>query len=272
MTAKIVTWRQRPPVARTRPNRAAGNFYRAASDDPHAIGGLPLDNVEATVTAAVRTGYRIAQAQLDRSARLARRLREAGDEATGVGEDGQRSDVKALDATEQLIFKGIMSGLSWFEGVAAEGNNPIKRLASAEFRLLGSMLGLLPADAVNAAARASAGFSQASAVSESARGGPPLRSLPQIRHKKNGSGQAKGRTAARPVRVRAWELPPEVEGQFEMVFFHRDSTSLSGTLVVAQTGAAVLTLATPATAPAGIYKGAVCDDDGLQLGRLEIVI
>lgn len=280
MSAPIKKFPERPTVERIRPNRGAGNFYRAASDDSRAVGGIPLDNVEATVTAAVRTGYRIAQAQLDRSARLARRLREAGDEATGVGEDGQRSDVKALDATEQLIFKGLMSGLSWFEGVAAEGDNPLKRLATAEFRMLGSMLGLLPREPQGAGAAAGVGSRRRS---EGA--GPPTsgasevrrhRPLPKIRHLSGGSkSKDKAARAAvqRPVRVREFELLDDVPGDYLVVFYHRDlQRSLKGTLRLTPTAAPVLSIATPASAPLGVYKGAVCDAGGLQIGRLDIVL
>ena len=64
---------------------AAGNFYRAgARRRSDAVGGMPSTASSAAVTAAVRLGYKVAEAQIDRTARLARRLRDAGDQAAGV--------------------------------------------------------------------------------------------------------------------------------------------------------------------------------------------
>jgi len=55
------------PVTRTGPRRSAANFYRSASGSGVVIGGVPRDTVEDGVTAAVRMGYQIAQAQIDRT-------------------------------------------------------------------------------------------------------------------------------------------------------------------------------------------------------------
>src|SRR6266699_1752243 len=93
-------WLVRDPLPRTRPDRCAANYYRSAAadsngEDDKAIGGIPLSSTESAVVAAVRMAYRVAEVQIDRSARLAQRLREAGDQATGPN-----SDQRALDATE----------------------------------------------------------------------------------------------------------------------------------------------------------------------------
>ena len=106
-------------------------------------GGVPLDSVESAVTAAVRMGYKVAAAQIERTARIARRFRDAGDQAAGARRDqGESSERKALDASEQLIFKALMAGLGWLEGVAADNGNPVRRIAAAQFQMLGAMLGL----------------------------------------------------------------------------------------------------------------------------------
>ena len=90
----------RPPLARDRPVRTAGGLFRTAQGTSAGIntglGGVPLIATEDAVVAAVRLAYKVADAQIDRSARLAQRLREAGDRAVGA-----RSDRKAIDATEQ---------------------------------------------------------------------------------------------------------------------------------------------------------------------------
>ena len=69
-------------------------------------------------------GYKVAEAQIDRSARLARRLREAGDQAVGP-----RSDRQALDATEQLVFRAMMARPELARRVRRpRRGNPLKRL------------------------------------------------------------------------------------------------------------------------------------------------
>ncbi len=83
----------RPQLERSKPIRTAGGFYRTAEGGRPGLGGVPLTAAEDSVVAAVRMAYNVAEAQIERSARLARRLREAGDRAIGA-----RSDRKAVDA------------------------------------------------------------------------------------------------------------------------------------------------------------------------------
>jgi hypothetical protein len=125
-------------TARTRigPNRNPGGLYRTADDGKRSLAGIPLTSAERAVTAAVRLGYQVAEAQIDRTARLASRLRDAAEEQVGPGPER-----KAVDAAERLVFKGMMSGLEWLETFAAEPGSPLMRLAKAEYRLLGSLLG-----------------------------------------------------------------------------------------------------------------------------------
>ena len=56
--------------------------------------------VKAAAHRSPEAADRVAEAQIDRSARLARRLREEGDRAVGPG-----SPEKALDATERGVFR-----------------------------------------------------------------------------------------------------------------------------------------------------------------------
>ena len=75
---------------------------RARSSDPNrrwllsghrrqqaGIGGVPLTTAEDTVVAAVRLAYKVADAQIEHSMRLAQRLRTAGDRQAGEHERPQ---------------------------------------------------------------------------------------------------------------------------------------------------------------------------------------
>jgi hypothetical protein len=254
---------ERLPLQRRTPHRAAANFYRAASDNPDVVGGVPIDTVESAVTAAVRLGYKVAQAQVDRSARIAKRFRAAADQAAGPN-----SETKAVDATEQLIFKALMAGLGWFEGVAADPGHPLKRLAAAEFRLLGSMFGLMPPDAAPAPAAAAP---PAEPVVEAARHTPGFAPAPSTR------GYPKVKLDASPelrraVRVEAFTLATDTRATYPLTFYSADNQgTISGELTIDQSGP-VLVVRTSATAPAGRYTAAICDHDGLQLGYLVILL
>ena len=131
----------RPQLERSKPIRTAGGFYRTAEGGRPGVAGVPLTAAEDSVVAAVRMAYNVAEAQIERSARLARRLREAGDRAVGA-----RSDRKAVDAVEQLMVKAIQGALVWLERTA-DDPDPVKRLLVAQYRLAGSMFGLTPSDA-----------------------------------------------------------------------------------------------------------------------------
>ena len=119
----------RPQLERTKPIRTAGGFYRTAERGQNGLGGVPLIAAEDAVVTAVRLAYQVAETQIERSARLARRLRDAGDRAVGA-----RSDRKAVDATEQMIVRAMMGALTWLEGVGGE-RDPFKRLMVAQYRL-----------------------------------------------------------------------------------------------------------------------------------------
>ncbi len=258
-------WFVRPGLARTAPNRGAGNLYRAAADNPDVVGGVPLDSVEAAVTAAVRLGYKIAEAQIDRTARLATRLREAGDQAAGPG-----SDRKALDATEQLVFKAMMSGLAWVEGVVADRANPVRRLASAQFRLLGSILGLLPAEDAR--------------TTRPATGTSPAEETPAVTQRARAHGRQRRRARVQPlikhdargraVQVRQWELSTGASGTYQLTFFSDvpDRDPIEGRLHVSGRGSPTLTLATSGKTAPGLWKAAVCDGEGVQIGYIEVAL
>jgi hypothetical protein len=263
----------RPLLSRHGPNRGATNFYRVAEDNPDAVGGIALDSVEAAATAAVRLGYRIAEAQIDRTTRIAQRMRAAGDRATGGSSDSKRSDRKALDATEELIFKGLMAGLGFLEGAAADRGNPIRRLATAQFQLLGSLLGLMP-DQEKARHRPTESQVDDDVVGQAPKGvsmRPPkaTRRPPQVKH-----APRAGRGGRRAVRVTEWDLSSEAPaGSYPLVFYPAapPATAFPGELGVTRSGA-TLTVTTSAKTRAGRYQAAICDDDGLQVGFIELTV
>jgi len=262
---------RRPRLDRYGPRRSAGHFYRVAVDDPSAIGGVPLDNVERAVTAAVRLGYRVAESQVERTTRIVRRLRTAGDEATGRVGDRNRSDKKALDASEQIIFKALMAGLAFMEGFATDRRNPLRRLATAEFRLLGSLLGLLPPDTTAASSSATDPVpspAEKGVRTTFAASRPAARHLDALRVQHAATGGGAG--ARRAIKVVDWELTRERAGEYPLIFY-RDSSpaTITAMLRVQRTGAMLIVKTTRKTAP-GSYKAAICDDAGVQLGHIEI--
>jgi len=265
------------PVTRTGPRRSAANFYRSASGSGVVIGGVPMDTVEDAVTAAVRMGYQIAQAQIDRTTRIAHRFRDAGERAAGP-----HSERQALDATEQIVFKALMAGIGWLEGLATDQQNPLKRLATAEFNLLGSLLGLTPlrdssqddADGSRRSRRTprsdrteAAGVRDGAAAG-AARSRPTPRGHAPLRVKQEG-------TERRVVQVRAWELDADVtRGDYEAVFYSAQAGPLriAGSLTIRPPEPALLSLTIPPEAVAGTWKAAICDKHGVQLGFAEFSI
>jgi hypothetical protein len=264
-----VTLFERPVLRRHAPKRSASHFYQAAVDDPRAVAGVDLDTIESRITAAVRLAYRVAQSLEERSTRLAKRVRAAGDQATGGSSDTKRSDRRALDATEQLIFKTMMSGLAWLEGAAADRGNPIRRAATAQFQLLGSMLGLLPTQESSAGepprTEHAPGRQGAEPGIEEARHSRPTQTL-QIRYTK---------TERRPVRLVDSDLTGLAGARrtLPLTFYggRTGRTSFEGELESRGTGY-VLTVRPLRTTPVGVYRAAVCNDEDVQVGFIEMAL
>jgi hypothetical protein len=256
---------ERPVLERTGPRRGAANFYRSASADASTIGGVSLDSVEAAVVAAVQMGYKVAEAQLDRSARLATRLREAGDRVAGP-----HSDRQALDATEQLVFKALMSGLNWLEGMADGRGNPLMRAASAQYRLFGSLLGLTPSGeepTPEPPAQPADEPRPAEARPRRDEGETGERSawaLPRIRHLSE---------ERRPALIRKWHVAVNsTPGEYSIVFYgpEQDAEPMEGLLVLGDRRVATLALTTRRNSMPGAWKAAICDRDGIQVGYVEV--
>jgi hypothetical protein len=254
-------WSRQPPT-RTAPRRHAGGVYRTAEGEDGKAGGVPLDSAEAAVVAAVRLAYQVAETQIDRSTRLARRLRQAGDEQVG-----ERSDAKAVDAAERLIQKALLSGLEWWEGSVAEGRCPVKRLAAAEYQMIGTLLGLGPAPH---AGQPDAGRGEAAAAraDKAAVRPTPAPAVPRVQvvHQ----GDKKNRRA---VRIEAWDIAAAAALQ-ATVYFHSAADAASepieAEVQIGADHAGRLLIATPPRAAGGRWKCAVCDDAGVQVGQVEI--
>jgi hypothetical protein len=250
--------------ARTGPKRNSGGLYRTAENGEKALGGVPLNTANAAVVAAVRLAYRVAEAQVDRSTRLARRLREAGDKQAGPFSDSQ-----ALDATERLVMKTLMSGLEWWEGSVAEGRCPVKRLAAAEYQMLGTILGFAP---VAHGKKEKAGTHKAAAAAPEApprdakRSSPPSADAMPVVLK----GEKKNR---RRVVVGAWDIA-SASGLDTTVYFHcaehAQEQPMEATLDVAGDGKIRLVIEPRPGAMAGRWVCAICDLAGLQVGFIEI--
>jgi hypothetical protein len=255
-------WR-RPRLPRVSPKRIAGGFYRTVGN---TLGGVPLLTMEDAVTSAVRMAYKVASAQVERSSRLARRLRDAGDRAVGPDSDRQ-----ALDATERLVFRTMMGGLTWLEAAAAERDSPLKRLLAAEYGLLGSLLGLGAAsppvtkDESTSTDEATAGRSARYADEKAATGSAMERSV-KIVHAK---------PPFRPVRIGAIEFGEVAPAGYGLMFYSVErvqSKPIAAELLVRAKRDITLTLATPIRAPTGRWQAAITDVNRRQVGFIEILL
>jgi hypothetical protein len=212
--------------------------------------------------------YKVAETQIDRSARLARRLREAGDQLTG-----QRSDKQALDATERLVFRTMMTVLGWVEAAATDNGNPLRRLGAAQYQLLGAMLGLTPAQpAPRPEARAPGGPAAPSDPGRSGRSAPADQGPPRFPVRIQHVGPDR-----RAVHVRAWEYAENfrIGTAIPVTFYNVAQPSrrpLTGEVVIGDRRSVTLKLTASSATPAGRWRAALCDADGLQIGRIEIVL
>lgn len=254
-------WR-RPRLAATGPARNAGGYYRTSggaagqvpgSGEGPPPKGVPLSQAEDAVVAAVRLAYDVAATQLDRSDRMARRLRDAADLAVGGN-----SDTQALDAAEKLVMRSVMSGLEWWETLVAQGRCPVKRLMQAEYQMIGTVLGFKPLHPPPHPApppRAAPPRSEAA----------PARKI-SIKHKAQGA-------EVRPITIEKFEV--EGCGTFENVYLHHvgDPASvdpITVAVVLAADGSATLSLTTSRALASGAWAGAVCDENGVQCGIVAI--
>jgi hypothetical protein len=252
----------RPELPRRGPKRTARGFYRTPDGGGTGLGGrgVPLHAAEDAVVATVRLAYKVADAQVERSARLASRLRQAGDRAVG-----EQSERQALDAAESLVLRAMLSGLSWLEGVA-DDKAPLRRLMTAEYRMIGSLLGLGSNDGPTRRDQSASAKQAEQAPAQPAGSQPDLPVAPQATVKHTDP-------SARYVNVRRLQVDRETIDN-RVIYFHRLEENASepfiGELLIKQ-GAATLTVDPPNQAPAGHWRAAVCDN-AVQIGFVEIEI
>lgn len=255
----------RPRPVRSGPRRSAGGLYRSAEGKEPGTGGVPLNSANAAVVAAVRLAYQVADAQVDRSLRLARRLREAGDKEVGA-----QSDAKGLDATERLVMKTLLSGLEWWEGSVAEGRCPVKRLAAAEYQMIGQILGFAAPQGKKAPPGASAGQGAPPPASARAPAAQPPGATPTRPLRLVHTAEKKDR---RRISLGSWHIE-STEGLDPAVFFrnaeHLEADAIAAELAVAENGDLRLMIATPPQAIAGLWSCALCDANGVQVGHIEL--
>lgn len=258
----------RPSLDRDHPVRSVGGIYRTSDRGEDGLGGVPLVAAEDAVVAAVRKAYKVAQAQVDRSSRLARRLRTAGDRAAGP-----HSDRKAVDATEALISRAMMGALTWLEGLSAEGDNPLKRLVLTQYRLLGATIGLTPemAGILAPSSKSSQAAAPGTDKADASDGPTSYASPPKVKVILHGK--------ARPVSVRYLEIsvPASSIGSASVLFFNKSDikgeTALEAKFAMdTQGGNPTLTFAEQKNpAPPGNWRAAICrTGTGEQIGIIEI--
>jgi hypothetical protein len=248
---------QRPVLVTVGPDRRAGGFYRSADREERGLAGVSLSSTEAVMVAAVRMGYRIAEEQIDRSANAARRLRNAAERAAGP-----ESERQVVEATERLIFKSMLAGLSWFETIAANPTHPLRKLATAEFDLLARLFGFRPyGDSQGEASKAS----DESPLKEAA-AAPATRPVTQPRIILVG-------TERRAVRVVLWAIAGPVDAKVAFYFTEApDCDPITGEVRVPAEGQPTLSVTTSRQNRAGTWRAPVCNGNDEQVGIVEIVL
>jgi hypothetical protein len=260
-------WRRPEPTA-LGPDRSFGGYYRTSDRKLQGkdLRGVPLQTAEDTVVAAVRMGYQVVDAQIERGLDMARRLQGAADRAGA----GKPADM--LDQAERLVSRGLLLGLEFLESAAAEPKNPIMRLLAAQYRLLGSVLGLTTDAAPPSETQ------RARRAPEEA--GRPAPAVAESRQQPKGSRKAKIRhtpdSSKRAVTILRLELDPDVprSSSVHRLAFHSVSGAsnqqIDGTLRLPPDGPDMLEVNTSSEHAPGYWRAAVCDDDGEQLGIVEI--
>lgn len=255
-----MTWK-RPELTARAPNRAIGGLYRIAPGQKGGkiFGGVPLQTTEDAVVAAVRTGYRIADAQIEHGMRIAQELRGAAQRA-GAGEPKDM-----LTNAEALIGRALQLMAEWLETLAAEPSSPLKRLLSAQYRLLGALIGLeanAPKDFVAEIQElVKQTVRDAAAPERSARPErrPPV-ARPVIKFDKE----------PRAVELVKWELSNDLANvQLSPLNFMRagdPGSTFNGSIERRPNGMLTLALSLDAKTPEGQWKAPICGTDKVLLG------
>jgi hypothetical protein len=258
-------WSRPPQPALSGPDRSFGGYYRTS--DRKVSGkdfrGVPLQTAEDTAVAAVRMGYGIIDAQIERGLDMARRLRGAAARA------GAKDANDVLDQAENLFSRGAALGLEWLESVANQPNSPLTRLLTAEYRMLGSLFGLATADkpAADPASQTPQATSTQGDVSEPSAPPPASRRRVRIKHVDNSTKRA--------VTIVTFDVsasPPPNTPPYELIFHLTSGTTeqFEATLKREADGTSALEIETTNQQPPGRWRAAICDSAGEQLGIVEI--
>lgn len=226
---------------------------------------MPLNTAEDAVTAAVRLGYQVIDGQIERGLDMARRLR-------GAAARSGSAPASMLDDAERMISKGVLLGLEWLESTAAQPGGPLVRLIAAQSKMLNTLLGVATPEPLADQKRTPkppADRAPATPPEEV----PPTRqrrvSPLRIRHLKDST-----KRAVSVVRCDTIPTDRTTEASYRLTFHsvqHRDADQIAATLIAATTDPdAVLEVATKNDQPSGLWRAAVCDSSGNQLGIIEI--
>ncbi|WP_088280734.1 hypothetical protein [Ideonella sp. A 288] len=251
---------RRVPSAASGPDRRVGGFYRSSDGDagPRRVIGRPLASTEDAVIAAVRLAYDVADAQVDRSLRIASRLKAAGDTATGTD-----SDRLALQSLERLALRAGESALAWIELSAAEPGSPLRRVLAAEYRWLGRLFGLTDQAPAATAGSPTSGNVQAAPVPTGGTEATPPRDpavLPMMRSE-----------VPRPVRVSLQAQSDLGSEPLRCVFSVPGEKPVPALLRFdARRQAWVLELPDLTAHSSATWTAAACADDGVQVAIVKL--
>jgi hypothetical protein len=256
----------RPEPTAPGPMRNFGGYYRTADRNikGHQLRGVPLETAEATAVAAVRMGYQVIDAQIDRGLDMARRLRHAADRA-GVGDSRE-----ILTAAEQLLSKGALLGLEWLESAANRPGNPLTRLLTAEYKILGSLFGLnMPETPQEQPRRRTAAAATAGDSEQPPQQSPAPRRRVRIQRAPGSTGRA--------ITVARFEAytPLRAAFPYDLIFYAMTgpptTDSWKATLTHDEKDGTTIRFEAPEPW-AGRWRAAVNAPDGEQIGIVEIEI
>ena len=254
---------QRPELAVRTPNRAAGGFYRTSTGagGGSVFGGIPLQASEDAVVAAVRAGYRIADAQIENGMRIAESLRGA------AARSGAGDAKEVLTTTEGLARRAAVLLLNGIDALAAQPSTVLKRILLSEPQILGALIGLEPnawggLEKILGALLRQHGTA---AAPEADRASEPEPVRPTIVFDRE----------ARPVELAKWQLDHSVAGaDFKTLKFTRvgnPGATFSGNIETNPgNGKLVLKLALEAETPEGVWKAPICGPNNELLGIVVI--
>ena len=277
----------RPQPTAIGPDRSFGGYYRGSDLNVRGrdLRGVPLQTAEDAAVAAVRLGYRVVDAQIERGLDMARRLRGAAKRA------GARDARDVLDSSERLLSRSVLLGLEWLETAANQPGSPMRRLMTAQFRLLAALFGmemkeaasratdskpltsLLGVDIEDLLSRLTTASKRRDAESPATptvpRETPAGNDRPvRIQHAENSANRA-----VTVVRFEMYPPFPSAGPPRDLEFHYVSATiaeTLRGTLTVGPQGPTVLKVATRLDHPAGRWRAAVCEANGDQAGIIEI--